>query len=442
MARIAVVGAGYVGLCTAVAFAEHGHRCTLVDLDARKVAAIRAARTPFFEPGLDEALGKHVRSGAIEATQDLGAAVRTSDATFLAVGTPQDKSGAIDLAYIRQAAFQVGQALADRTEPHVVVTKSTVVPGTTEGVVAVEVARGRGGQLGPVAIANNPEFLKEGAALHDALHPDRIVVGGRGKAPEMVWPLYSKFTCPKLTVDPPTAEMIKYAANAFLAVKITASNEVANLCEKVGVDWMKVAEGIGLDARINPLFLRAGIGYGGSCFPKDVAALRAVADQAGVETPVLDAVTTLNESQPLRAVELLRELVGDLKGKRIALLGLAFKPETDDVRETRALPIHHALEAAGATVTSYDPKGAENFQRLCPSVRLATSADEALKGADGVIVATEWQEFRTLGPAALKRLMARPAVVDGRRALDGPAFLAAGIPYRAIGLGQSTKPSS
>jgi UDPglucose 6-dehydrogenase len=436
MARIAVVGAGYVGLCTAVAFAEHGHRCVLVDVDPKKVAMIRSARTPFFEPGLDEALARHVRSGGIEATDDLAAAVQGADATFLAVGTPQDKSGAIDLAYVRQAAFQVGQALRARTEPHVVVTKSTVVPGTTEGVVAVEVARGRGGELGPVAIANNPEFLKEGAALHDALHPDRIVVGGRGAAPAQVWPLYAKFTCPKVTVDPPTAEMIKYAANAFLAVKITTSNEVANLCEKVGVDWMKVAEGIGLDARINPLFLRAGIGYGGSCFPKDVAALRAVADQHHVDTPVLDAVTHLNELQPLRAVDLLRDLVGELKGKRIALLGLAFKPETDDVRETRALPIHLALEAAGAHVVSYDPKGAENFRKLCPSVHLAASAEEALRGAEGVIVATEWQEFRKLDPATLKRLMARAAVVDGRRALDGAAFLAAGVPYRAIGLGR------
>jgi UDPglucose 6-dehydrogenase len=442
MARITVVGAGYVGLCTAVAFAEHGHHCVLVDVDAGKVASIRAARTPFFEPGLDEALARHVKAGAIEASHELAPAVASSQATFLCVGTPQDKAGAIDLAYIRTAAHQVGQALKGRTEPHVVVTKSTVVPGTTETVVAVEVAKGRGGDLGPVAIANNPEFLKEGAALHDALHPDRIVVGARTKADaDLVWPLYSKFTCPKLTVELATAEMIKYAANAFLAVKITTSNEIANLCERVGVDWMKVAEGIGLDARINPLFLRAGIGYGGSCFPKDVAALRAVAKAKASPTPVLDAVTQLNQAQPLRAVDLLRGLVGELKGKRIALLGLAFKPDTDDVRETRALPIHEALTAAGAQVVAYDPKGAENFRRLCPGVRLADSAEDALTGADGAILATEWAEFRKLDPATMRRLMRTPAIVDGRRVLDGAAFMAAGVPYRAIGLGTAAAPT-
>lgn len=436
MARISVIGSGYVGLCTGVAFAKHGHDVTLVDIDPAKVALVKNAKPPFFEPGLAEALKETVASGRLAATTDLAAAVKGSDFTFLAVGTPQDKSGAMDLTYIRQAAKQVGAALRGKSN-HVVVTKSTVLPGTAETVVAKELEAGLSGPLSArgVAVASNPEFLKEGAAMKDALHPDRIVVGADAATAKRIWELYKGFDCPKVTVTPRTAEMIKYAANAFLAVKITASNELANLCEKVGVDWNDVANGIGLDARINPLFLRAGIGYGGSCFPKDIAAVRDLARREGSPTLVLDAVSATNETQPLRAVELLRGLVGDLKGKRIALLGLAFKPDTDDVRQTRSLPILHALRGAGADVVCHDPEAKETFLRLAPDAHIAATAEEALKGADGCIVATEWAQYRTLDPAKVKSMMRTPNVVDGRRALDAAKYRAAGFAYRAIGLG-------
>jgi UDPglucose 6-dehydrogenase len=274
--------------------------------------------------------------------------------------------------------------------------------------------------------------------MADALRPDRIVVGARDPATaRRVLALYAGFTCPKLVVDPPTAEMIKYAANAFLAVRIALSNELANVCERQGIDWYQVAEGIGHDKRIGPLFLRAGAGFGGSCFPKDLAAIAHAAQAAGAPSSLLEATLAHNETQPLETVRMVEDELGSLKGRRIALLGLAFKPDTDDVRETRALPIHKALVAAGAKVVCHDPQGGANFVALEPTATLAKSAEEALRGADAAIIQTEWAEYRALAPAALKAWMKTPVVVDGRRTFDPAVMRKAGIRYRAIGLGRN-----
>ena len=435
MASIAVVGTGYVGLCTGLVFAEHGHEVTFVDVDPRKLQAVEEGRAHFYEPGVDEMLQR--LRGRFRATGDLKEAVRASEFTFLCVGTPQGADGAIDLSYVRKAAADVGAALAGGARAgHVVVTKSTVVPGTAETVVlpAVEAASGlREGE--GFFVASNPEFLKEGTAMKDALQPDRVVVGARSPATaERVMSLYAKFDAPKIVVNLKTAEMIKYAANAFLATKIAFSNEMANVCERIGVDWYDVVQGIGPDPRIGPLFLRAGVGFGGSCFPKDVAAIAHVARESGVPSGILDAVLQNNEEQSRIAVRMLEEELGELRGKRIALLGLAFKADTDDVRETRALPLWRALRDAGADVVAYDPRGGQNFLTLAPEARLAPSLDEALSGADAAVVQTEWEEFRKLDLARAKMLLKQPVVVDGRRTFAPDAMRAAGIRYRAIGL--------
>ncbi len=438
MARVSIVGAGYVGLCTGVVFAKHGHSVSLVEVMPERLAALRAGRVPFFEPGVPEALAEALAAGRLRVTSDHAEAVRDADVTFLCVGTPAAKDGAIDLEFIRGAAADVGRALRSKSGYHVVVTKSTVVPGTAEDVVAVEVERASGKRAGrDFGVASNPEFLKEGSAMRDALDPDRIVVGANdARAAEAVWALYGAFACPKITTDPRTAEMIKYASNAFLAVKIAFSNEMANACERLGIDWYDVARGVGHDARIGPLFLRAGVGFGGSCFPKDVAAIAHVARSAGAPSGILDAVLANNERQPLVAVRLIEEEIGPLAGKRIALLGLAFKPDTDDVRETRALPILRALRAAGADVVAYDPQAMDAFRALAPDYRAAASAEHALQGADGAIVQTEWREFREIAPKEFVRLMRAPVVVDGRRTFDAREMRAAGVRYRAIGLGR------
>ena len=430
------MGTGYVGLCTGLVFAEHGHEVTFVDVDRQKLAAVEQGRAPFYEPGVDETIAR--LRDRLKTSTDLAKAVEANQFTFLCVGTPQGRDGAIDLAYVRNAAREIGQALRGAPRGHVVVVKSTVVPGTAEEVVLREVQQASG--LRPdddFHVASNPEFLKEGSAMKDALQPDRIVVGARTpQGAEAVLSLYAAFSCPRLAVDPRTAETIKYAANAFLATKIAFSNEMANLCERIGVDWYKVAEGIGHDARIGPLFLRAGVGYGGSCFPKDVAAIQHLADAAGAPSPILDAVLRNNDTQPLVAVRMLEEEMGSLRGKKVALLGLAFKADTDDVRETRALPLLHALQERGADVVCHDPKAAANFLRLAPGARVAATAEEALKGADAALVQTEWKEYRSLAPASFRALMRQPIVVDGRRTWSPEEMVQAGVRYRAIGLGR------
>lgn len=435
---IAIVGTGYVGLCTGVALAERGFAVTLVDVDATKVKTVAEGRAPFREPGIDVALAGAVRSGRLGASTDLRQAIARHGTLMLCVGTPQADDGTMDLAFIRAAAEQVGVACRDLDGPRLVIVKSTVLPGTAANAVRQALEKGLGGPLGDrVLLASNPEFLREGSALKDARQPDRIVVGADDPAAATATlALYAADTCPKVVVDLATAEMIKYAANAMLAIRISATNELANLCTAIGVDWLQVAHGIGLDPRIGPLFLRAGAGFGGSCFPKDVAALRSHLRQVGLPSRILDATLQVNDAQPGEVVRLVADELGTLAGRRIAVLGLAFKELTDDVRMSRAFPLVQLLREAGATVVGHDPEATANFRRQMPDLDVATTWQDAVAGCDAVVFQTEWPEYRNLDPRDLVRLLRQPIVIDGRRALDATRCRAAGLRYRAIGLGQ------
>lgn len=435
MARIRVLGAGYVGLCTGLVFAELGHEVTFVDSDPAKLLLIKNGQAPFHEPGLD-ALLKRLSTRVKTATSM--EAAPSGDFTFLCVGTPQARDGSIDLTFIRAASAAVGRSLVGAPRGHIVVVKSTVVAGTAEGVIKRELENASGLEEGlDLHVVSNPEFLKEGSALEDAFHPDRLVFGATSvSAARSVAALYDGLPGQRLYVTPRAAEMIKYASNAFLAAKVALSNELANISAAAGVDWYEVAPGVGADARIGPLFLRAGVGFGGSCFPKDVAALRQFGAKQEVATPMLDAVLSQNQQQPGVAIALLEAELGSLKGKRIALLGLAFKPDTDDVRESRAIELWRLLCEKGADVVCHDPLAGENFARAAPGARIAGSLTIALEGADGVIVQTEWAEYRALDASTLKKLVRAPhVVVDGRRTFSPSALGEGGVRYRAIGLG-------
>lgn len=444
--RLTVVGTGYVGLVSGACLADVGHEVTCVDLDPAKVAAIELGEAFLFEPGLQEILARNA-GGRLRATTDLAAAVRTSDVTMIAVGTPST-DGRIDLGQVRTAAAAIGCALHGESEPHVVVVKSTVIPGTTEDVVGSEVERTSGRTIGEgLGLAMNPEFLREGNAVFDFMRPDRIVLGvSDDLAQTALERLYAPFGCPDVLVTTPrTAEAIKYASNAVLATLISFSNEIGNLAATLpGVDVRTVMEGVHLDRRWSPIledgrrvrpgvlsYLAAGCGFGGSCFPKDVQALRAFAESTGVGAPLLEAVLRTNAAQPDRVVDLLEEGLGDLRGRHIALLGVAFKPDTDDVRDSPSLLVARRLVGAGAHVRAFDPEARETARAALPAeVELVGALTDALESAEGVALMTSWQAFAEV-PALLAKRPDPPLVVDGRRMLD-PADLAR---YAGIGLG-------
>jgi len=444
--RIAVVGTGYVGLVSGACLASIGHDVVCVDLDEGKVASIERGEAFLFEPGLQEILDQTAGT-RLRATTDLAAAVRGSDLTMIAVGTPS-VDGRIDLAYVRAAAASIGEALREHPDPHVVVVKSTVVPGTTEDVVLPELERASGRQLGVgLGLAMNPEFLREGNAVEDFMLPDRIVLGvADDLARERLEALYAPFDCPDVVVTTPrTAEAIKYTSNAVLATLISFSNEIGNLMARLpGVDVRTVMEGVYLDRRWSPIledgrrirpgiltYLAAGCGFGGSCFPKDVQALHAFAATHGAGAQVLDAVLKVNATQPDEVVTLLERELGNLRGRRVALLGLAFKPDTDDVRESPALHVATRLVELGAHVDAFDPAAMETARAAVPdAVRMHDSLESALESAEGVVIMTSWRDFAAV-PALLAGRPVQPVVVDGRRMLD-PASVER---YVGIGLG-------
>lgn len=405
--NISILGTGYVGAVTGACFAELGNDVVFVDIDPAKLELIKTGRSPIFEPGLDELLTKNL--DRISATTDTAQAIRETDATFICVGTPSNPDGSIDLRYIESASRDIGEVLREKEGWHMVVMKSTVVSGTTTGIVrsTLEAASGKVA-FRDFGLASNPEFLKEGSALVDVFSPDRIVIGAEDpRSRGVLETLYTTFDCPKLVVAIPVAEMIKYVSNAFLATKISFANEIGNLCKTMGIDTAEVFAGVGLDARINPAFFRSGIGFGGSCFPKDVRALIAQADVAGVPPKILSSVVAVNEDQPLRLLALLKKHIPDLEGKRIGLLGLAFKPDTDDIRESRAIPIIEALQDARADVIAYDPLAIAHVRSLFPEITYASSAAEVLD-SDAVLIITEWKEFEALDYTG-------KIVIDGRR---------------------------
>jgi UDPglucose 6-dehydrogenase len=461
--NVGVVGTGYVGLVTGACLAHLGHRVVCVDRDEERVAGLKEGRIPFYEPGLEDLVSRGARAGRLSfvGSGGLAGVVGEAEVVFVAVNTPQGKSGSADLSSVAAVARGIGQALAGaprRERPLVVVNKSTVPVGSGD-YVSMVICDGLAEAGGAPAeaessflVASNPEFLREGSAIYDSLFPDRIVVGAESRrALDAMRALYEpvieqgfpteldprpKVAVPFVTTDLASAEMIKYAANAFLATKISFINEMANLCELVGADVGSVATGIGLDGRIGPRFLSAGIGWGGSCFPKDVSALRAVAREYDYEPLLLDATAAVNERQRKRATSKLQRELHTLKGKRVALLGLAFKPNTDDVREAPSLAIARSLGSLGAWVVGYDPVAGKAAARSLPSLKVVFDPYEALKGAHAAVVVTEWEEIRSLDLMRAADLMEAPKVlVDGRNALDPEAARAGGLLYRGFGHG-------
>jgi UDPglucose 6-dehydrogenase len=436
--KVAVIGLGYVGLVTAVTLAEKGNQVICHDVNAAKMDMVCAGKSPMEEPGLEEVLQKNLGSGALTTVDDVNAAVAQSELVFLCVGTPSKEDGSIDLTAIVTAAVDVGKAIANVGTKPIIVVKSTVVPGTTDSAIrpALEKASGKSCGSG-FGLCVNPEFLREGSALEDSLRPDRIVIGlvGDDGSEEAMAGLYESFHCVKLYVGSRTAEMIKYASNSMLATKISFANEIANICDLLGIDVDEVMEGVGLDNRISDKFLKAGLGFGGSCFPKDVSALAALAKAEGYEPLLLKSVLDINRDQPLRALEILRKEAGSVRGKRIAVLGLAFKPGTDDMRESRAVPIIRKLLDEGAEIIAHDPLAMENARNIFPQAEYAASAVEALEGADACIIQTDDPAYANIEDGAFLNLKLK-LIIDGRRLLAHRKgeLEAAGLTYRAIGM--------
>jgi UDPglucose 6-dehydrogenase len=417
--NVAVVGSGYVGTTIAACFADLGHEVTAVDIDEGIVDRLNDGRAPIHEPGLDDLLAEHAGE-RLHATTDYDA-ITDCEVTFLALPTPSREDGSIDASIIETGARSVGEALAGGDEEHLVVVKSTVIPGTTEERLVPAIEEGAGERVGErIRVGMNPEFLREGTAVTDFLDPDKVVLGAnddrsREQLRAVFEPLIERADPAVVETEIREAEMIKYANNAFLASKVSLINELGNICKEFGVDAYRVADAIGLDDRIEARFLRSGVGWGGSCFPKDVDALRAAAREAGYEPELLDATVGVNDRQPERMLELLGRHV-DPAGKRIAVLGLAFKPGTDDVRNSRAIPAIEGLSARGADVAAYDPVATENMREQFPDVEYAESAAAALEGAHGALVVTDWDEFAALDEEF--EAMAELVVVDGRRIVE------------------------
>ncbi len=425
---IAVIGTGYVGLVTAAGFAELGSDVWCVDIDAAKVERLKRGETPIYEPGLEQLLQRN--SERLHFSSELAPALEHARLLFVAVGTPPTYSGDADLSAVHAVADAIPASGESRLGPRALVMKSTVPCGTGASLQRIFSEQGKDG----LAYVSCPEFLKEGSAVEDFLRPDRVVVGDDGDwAGDAVVELYAPLEAKLVRTDIASAEMVKLASNAFLATKISFINEIANVCEETGADVVEVARGMGLDDRIGPKFLRAGIGFGGSCFPKDVDALKQLAGNSGYHFQLLTAVIEVNELQKRRVIGKLHKHLGGLVGRRVALLGLAFKPDTDDMREASSLVLAARLNADGAVVTAYDPVAEQEARRLVGGVELADTALDAVRGADAVVLVTEWSEFLELDWGLVHEVMRGELVVDGRNALEPGAVRAAGLLYEGIG---------
>ena len=420
---VAVIGTGYVGLVTAAGFAELGSEVWCIDIDSEKIARLNRGEIPIYEPGLAECVERHRER--MHFSTELSEALEHARLLFVAVGTPPTYSGDADLSAVNSVVGAM-----PRSDQHALVMKSTVPVGTGAAIRRIFAEQGKEG----FAYVSCPEFLKEGSALADFLKPDRVVIGDAGDwAGDAVVELYAPLGAPLVRTDIASAEMIKLAANAFLATKISFINEIANVCEVTGADVVEVAQGIGLDHRIGSHFLQPGIGYGGSCFPKDVAALKQLAGNSGYHFQLLTAVIEVNELQKRRVIGKLQKHLGSLVGKTVALLGLAFKPNTDDMREASSLVLAARLQADGAKVRAYDPVAETEARKLMVGVEFADSATDALAGADACVVVTEWPEFAELDWSAVAERMAGKLIVDGRNCLDPRAVRAAGLSYEGVG---------
>ncbi len=429
MSKVAVIGAGYVGLTTAACLADLGNQVTVVDIDQEKIALLRRNQVPFYEPGIQELVERNAKARRLAFTTSYADAVPGAEYAIIAVSTPEGEGGEADLSYVEAAASSIADAMDG---PLVVINKSTVPPLTGDMVSAV--LKRRNSEFA-AAVVSNPEFLREGSAIQDFMHPDRVVVGSHDReAAEKVATLYAPLEAPILiTPNIYTAEMVKYASNAFLATRISFINEIARISERVGADAKLVAEGMGLDKRIGPSYLDVGLGWGGSCFPKDVAALTAFAENFNYHPQLLHAVMDINRDQRMLVIDKLRECLEELPGKVIGLLGLAFKPNTDDMREAPSVDIAKVLLAAGAEVRAYDPAAMERSRTLLPDVEYLKDAYQVASGGDALVLVTEWNEFRQLDMARVRQLMRRPVIVDGRNIYDPAVMRSLGFTYRGVG---------
>jgi UDPglucose 6-dehydrogenase len=431
MREICVIGVGYVGLVTSVCFADLGNRVVALDINQERIDGLRRGEMPIYEPGLKEVVERNVGAGRLAFTTSYKEGLKGTEFVFICVGTPEGVDGEADLQYVRMAAESVAQAM---DHPLIIINKSTVPVGTGDWVADIV----RDNQPEPIdfSVVSCPEFLREGSALHDFMNPDRTVLGSLDpEAAHRVAQLHLPLRAPIVITDLRTAEMIKYASNAFLATRVSFINEIANICEALGADVKEVAAGMGYDKRIGHHFLEAGVGYGGSCFPKDVKALAYMASVHGRHPQLLHAVMEINDFQRRAVILKLRELLGDLDGKVIGLLGLAFKANTDDMREAPSVEIAGRLMHEGARVKAYDPAAMRNAARVLDGVQLAEDAYDLATGCDAVVVVTDWNEFKQLDMARLRDAMHQPILVDGRNIYDPPQMHQLGFTYRGIGRG-------
>ena len=431
--RIAMIGTGYVGLVSGACFADFGHRVCCIDKDAAKIDGLNAGVMPIWEPGLEALVKANAQRGRLTFSKELGDNVSSADAVFIAVGTPARRGdGHADLTFVFDAVRELATVIRPGT---VVVTKSTVPVGTGDRIEQILAEEG----VTDVSVASNPEFLREGAAIADFKHPDRIVVGAEDdRAQEVLKEIYRPLflnRAPILFTGRRTAELTKYAANAFLAVKISFINEIADLCEAVDADVQDVARGIGLDNRIGPKFLHAGPGYGGSCFPKDTLALLQTADKAGVDQRIVRTTVAVNDERKAQMVERVARAVGDLQGKRIAVLGLAFKPNTDDMREAPSIPLVNGLVDRGAEVSAFDPVAREQAEKIFSNIEFAEDAYAAAADADALVIVTEWDEFRALDLQKIAEQLRGKVLVDLRNVYDREEAQEAGLSYFGVGRG-------
>ncbi len=431
MKKISVIGAGYVGLVTGTCFADLGNKVTCIDIDERKIETLRSGGVPIYEPGLEEMIRRNMAAGRLEFTVSYAEGLSEAEFVFIAVGTPSGVDGEADLQSVRAAAETIAQTMR---HPLIIINKSTVPVGTGDWVADII----RKHQPEPIefSVVSCPEFLREGSALSDFMNPDRVVLGSLDReAAEKVAQLHLPLRAPIVMTDLRTAEMIKYASNAFLATRISFINEIAAICERVGADVKEVAAGMGYDKRIGRAFLDAGVGFGGSCFPKDVKALEYMALLHGAHPSLLRAVMEINRDQRRQVVYKLRDLLGSLRDRKIGLLGLAFKPNTDDMRDAPSVEIAHMLMREGADVHGYDPVAHPVARRVIPELPLAQNPYDLAVGCDGLVLVTEWNEFKHLDLARIRSLMRTPVFIDGRNVYEPEVMREAGFIYRGIGRG-------
>lgn len=432
MRKICVIGVGYVGLVTGTCFADLGNQVVCLDIAEDKIERLQRGEMPIYEPGLEELVARNVAAQRLHFTTQYHEAVPNADFIFIAVGTPSGVDGEADLKYVRLAAESIAETL---THYALIINKSTVPVGTGDSVAEILVERGK--QPGrDFDVVSNPEFLREGSAVYDFMQPDRVVLGATNRdAADKVAQLYLPLRCPIMITDLRTAEMIKYASNAFLATRISFINEIATICEKLGADIKEVAAGMGMDKRIGRAFLDAGVGFGGSCFPKDVKALTWMAEVNGCHPQLLRVVMDINRDQRLQVIAKLRELLGTLRGKTIAVWGLAFKPNTDDVREAPALDIIHIVQSEGARIRAYDPVAMGNARRVTSGVTFCENAYAAAEGADALVLVTEWNEFKQMDMARVANALKQKILVDGRNVYEPDKMRELGFVYRGVGRG-------